>query len=173
MKKQTLSTKQKLSHSRQPFKRKAISPAAVIAELKQQVRRYGIRWDIWPLYHIDREGRTIQIGFEFSLVGAHYHAEGMIEPGCPQCLKIFKDLQRIAKWIAPGEPDDGYDVVVADAFPYYSAQERVKPDIVQIVTVIHREGFDNGADARDVACLMEMKGEAETLGIISNGIRTA
>ncbi len=174
MKKQTLPADRKLSRHRQPLKTKAFSPDPVIAELQQEVRTHGICWNIWPLYHIDREGRAIQIGFEFSLIGGHYHGEEIVEPGCPQCLEIYKDLERIARWIIPQKGrQDGYEIVIVDALPHYYSQRRFKPDVVQIVKVIHREGLNDSVDACEVGCLMEMKGKAESLGIANIGIRPA
>ena len=174
MKEQTLSANRKLSRSGRTLKNETLSPDSTFDRLQQIVRRHDVVWDIWPEYHIDREGKSIQIGFEFTVIGAHRHPERIVEPGCPQCLKIYKDLQQIIHWIIPKERRDGfYEIVIADALPHYSSQQRFKPDVRQVVRIIHREGCDHSVNACEVGCLMEMKGRAEKLGIVNIGARPA
>ncbi len=172
MKKETLSSPRRMSGSAQSFKSRTLPMDPAFGELQQMVKKYGVCWDIQPLHHIDRDGKLVQIGFEFSLTGTHSHTEDIIEPGCPRCVQIYKDLQRIVRWIVPrGAGNDGYEMVIVDALPHYSSQRRFKPDVLQIIKVIRREGFDNCINAFEVRCLMEMKAKTETLGIGNTNIR--
>ena len=81
----------------------ASCPDEECKRIQELVRRHKVCWEVWPEYHIDREGKRIQIGFELNLIGTHDHPEQIIEPGCPECMKIYEDLNRIAHWIIPKE----------------------------------------------------------------------
>src|SRR3974377_962608 len=102
MRKQAL-TDRRLSKFSPPFKEEVQVINGKIHELEEIVRRHGVTWNLSPEYHVDRDQRRIQIGFEFSLVGAHEHSQMMVEPGCPECITIYEDLQQIAEWLAPKE----------------------------------------------------------------------
>ncbi len=171
MKKQTVSGKKRSSR---PAVKREVPSGTGLNQLQELVREHGVCWDIWPEYHVDRGGKPVQIGFEFSLIGASHHSERIVEPGCPECMKVYQDLHRIAEGLIPPEKQNGsYDIVIADAAPHYSSQRRFKPEVLQVIRVIHREGFDNSMDACEVACLMEMKERAEKLGVPkTNGVHS-
>ncbi len=166
MKKQTASSKRNLSRSEQSFRSKAPVLDGTFEELEKIVNGHGVSWDLWPEYHIDRNETPVQIGFEFSLIASHRHSERIPQPGCPECLRIYEDLKRIADCIAPKERRKGlYEIVVTDAYPYYSSQRRFGPEVLLIIRVISREGLDGSVDPSEAQCLMEMKKKAEELGI--------
>ena len=133
--------------------------------LQELVRRHKVCWEVWPEYHIDRDGKRIQIGFEFNLIGTHGHSGKIIEPGCPECVNIYEDLRRIAHWIIPNEERDSlYEIGVFDASFHYSSQRRFRPDVILTIKILHREGFDRPTDSREVQVLKEMEEKLEKLG---------
>jgi len=134
-------------------------------QLRKLVRKYKVCWEVWPEYHIDREGKRIQIGFELNLIGSHDHSEKILEPGCPECMKIYEDLSRIAHWIIPQvEGDILYEIGIFDASIHYSSQRRFRPEIILTVKILHKEGFDRPTDASEVQSLKEMEEKLERLG---------
>ncbi len=166
MKKQTASPKRNASRSQQSFRSKAPIHSGGYEELEKIVKGNGVTWDLWPEYHIDRNETPVQIGFEFSLIASHPHSEGIPEPGCPECIRIYEDLKRVADCIAPKERRKGtYDIVVADAYPYYCSQRRFGAEVLLTIRVISREGLEGSVDPGEAACLSEMKQKAEDLGI--------
>ena len=133
--------------------------------LRELVRRHKVCWEVWPEYHIDREGKRIQIGFELNLLGTHGHSESIIDPGCPECMKIYEDLKRIARWIIPKkEFDTWYEIGVFDASIHYSSRRRFRPEVILTIKILHREGFDHPIDADQVQELNEMEEKLRKLG---------
>ena len=133
--------------------------------LQELVRRCKVCWEVWPEYHIDRDGKKIQIGFELNLIGTHGHSEKITEPGCPECMKIYEDLGRIAHWIIPKEERDNlYEIEVFDASIRYSSQRRFRPEVILTIKILHREGFDRPTDSHEVQVLKEMEEKLEKLG---------
>lgn len=165
MKKQTL-TDRRLSKFDRSFRSEAHLRTGKGQELEEIVNNHGVTWDFWPEYHMDRDGKRIQIGFEFGLMGTHQHPDWIVEPGCPECITIYEDLQRIAEWVAPKERRKGlYEIVIADASPYYSFHRRFRPEVLLVIRLIKREGFESSVDPSEAKCLMEMKRRAKELGI--------
>ncbi len=143
----------------------ASCPDEECKRIQELIRRHKVCWEVWPEYHIDREGKRIQIGFELSLIGVHDHPEQIIEPGCPECVNIYEDLRRIAHWIIPNEERDSlYEIGVFDASFHYSSQRRFRPDVILTIKILHREGFDRPTDSREVQVLKEMEEKLEKLG---------
>jgi hypothetical protein len=132
--------------------------------LRKLVRKHKVSWEVWPEYHIDREGKRIQIGFELNLIGTHDHSEKIIEPGSPECMKIYESLSRIAHWITPREEDTLYEIGIFDASIHYSSQRRFRPEIILTAKILHKEGFDRPTDASEVQSLKEMEEKLERLG---------
>ncbi len=133
--------------------------------LRELVKRHRVCWEVWPEHHIDRKGERIQIGFELNLMGTHGHSEPIIEPGCPECIKIYGDLRRIAGWIIPKkEFNTWYEIGVFDASIYYSSQRRFRPEVVLTIKLLHREGFDRPTDSHEVHVLKEMEEKLKKLG---------
>jgi hypothetical protein len=134
-------------------------------ELRELIRKHKVCWEVWPEYHIDREGKKIQIGFELDLIGTHYQPRHTPEPGCAECVKVYDDLKRIAYWIMPKEERDSwYEVGVFDASIHYSAQRRFRGEITLPIKILHREGFNRPTDACEVRCLNEMEEKLQALG---------
>jgi len=143
----------------------ASCPDEECKRIQELVRRHRVCWELWPEYHIDREGKRIQIGFELNLIGVHDHPERIIEPGCPECVNIYEDLSRIAHWIIPKEERDTlYEIGVFDASIHYSSQRRFRPDVILTIKILHREGLDRPTDSREVQVLKEMEEKLEKLG---------
>ena len=136
-----------------------------INKLRELVRQHKVCYEVWPEYHIDREGKKIQIGFELDLIGTHYQPAHTPEPGCAECVKVYDDLRRIAWWIMPKEErDSDYEIGVFDASIHYSARRKSRGDIVLAIKILHREGCDRPTDACEVKCLNEMEEKLKMLG---------
>ncbi len=133
--------------------------------LKELVRQHKVCWEVWPEYHIDREGKRIQIGFELELMGTHYRPEHSPEPDCNECAKVYQELKRIAQWITPKEERDSYyEIGVFDASIHYASQRKFRKEVTLSIKIMHREGFDRPTDACEVRCLTEMEEKLQKLG---------
>ncbi len=133
--------------------------------LREIVRQHKVCWEVWPEYHIDREGKRIQIGFELDLMGTHYRPDHIPEPGCDECVKVYNVLKRIAQWIIPQEERDScYEIGFFDASIHYASQRKFRKDVTLSIKILHREGFDRPTDAGEIRCLNEMEEKLEALG---------
>lgn len=134
-------------------------------KLRQLVMQHKVCWEDWPEYHIDQDGKRVQIGFELELIGTHYHPEQSPVPGCAECVKVYEDLKQITQWIIPKEERDSrYKIELFDASIYYSPQRKFRKDITISIKILHREGFDRPIDACEVECLKEMEKKLKELG---------
>jgi hypothetical protein len=61
-------------------------------KLRELVMQHKLCWEVWPEYHIDQNGKKVQIGFELELIGTHYHPEHPPLPGCEECVKVYKGI---------------------------------------------------------------------------------
>ncbi len=140
-------------------------PPEEFRKLQELVRHHKVCWEVWPEYHIDREGRKIQIGFELDLFGTHYQPEHLPEPGCEECVRVYDDLKWIAQWILPKEEREScYEIGVFDASIHYSTRRRLRDEVSLVIKIMHREGFDRPTDVCEVKCLNEMEEKLKDLG---------
>lgn len=134
-------------------------------ELRQLIRQHKVCWEVWPEFHINRDGEKVQIGFELDLIGTHYHPEQSPLPGCAECVEVYYDLKCIAQCIIPkGEHDSRYEIRIFDSSIHYSPRRKSRKDITLTLKILHREGFDRPVDACEVECLKEMEKKLKELG---------
>lgn len=135
------------------------------AKLRELVMQHKVCWDVWPEYHIKQDKKKVQIGFELELIGTHYQPEQSPLPGCPECVKVYNDLKRIAQWIMPKEKRDSrYEIRIFDSSIHYAPQRKFRKEIALTIKILHREGFDRPTDACEVECLKEMEKKLKELG---------
>ena len=134
-------------------------------KIRELISLHKICWEVWPEYHVDRDGKKVQIGFELDLIGTHYHPEHTPEPGCAECVKVYDDLKRVAQWIIPEEKRDcRYQLEGFDASIHYASQRKNRKDVVVIIKILHREAFDRPMDAIQGECLNDMEEKLRELG---------
>ena len=135
------------------------------SKIRELIRLHKICWEIWPEYHVDRDGKKVQIGFELDLIGTHYHPEHTPEPGCAECVKVYDDLKRVAQWIIPEEKRDcPYQIEGFDSSIHYASQRKNRKDIALTIKILHGEAFDRPMDASQIECLNEMKEKVKEVG---------
>jgi len=134
-------------------------------KLRKLVMQHKVCWEVWPEFHINRDGKKVQIGFELDLIGTHYHPEHPPLPGCAECGKVYNDLKQIAGWIMPKEERDSrYQIAIFDASIHYSPRRKSRKDISLTIKILHREGFHQPVDHCEVECLKEMEKKLKELG---------
>jgi hypothetical protein len=132
---------------------------------KELVIQHKVCWEVWPKYHVDRNGKKVEIGFELDLIGTHYHPVKTPLPGCVECAKVYEDLKQIAKWIIPKEERDSlYEIRPFDSSIHQAPMRKFRKDITLTIKILHREGFDRPIDACEIECLKEMKNKLKELG---------
>ena len=127
--------------------------------LKELVGRHRVSWEVWPIYHIDRKGAKIRIGFELELSGTHHGPKEPPKPDCAECVKVYNDLQRIAQWILPrGDLLSRYEIGIFDSSIYFSVKRKL------IIRILHKGKFDDPTDDCEVRCLAAMEEKLKALG---------
>jgi hypothetical protein len=143
---------------------RAIHSDDEFVKIRELVMQHKVCWEVWPEYHIDRDGKKVQIGFELELLGTHYHPEQSPVPGCAECVKVYEDLQQLAQWVIPQEQRDSrYKTGIFDASIHYSPRRQFRKDIILAIKILHREGFDRPTDDCEVECLNEMEKKLKEL----------
>ncbi len=133
-----------------------------LVKLRQLVMQHKV---VWLEYHIDRDGKKVQIGFELELIGTHYHPEQSPVPGCAECVEVYEDIQQLAQWAIPQEERDSrYKTGIFDTSIHHSPRRKFRKDITLAIKILHCEGFDRPADAGEVECLKEMEKKLKELG---------
>ena len=134
-------------------------------KIREFVVQHKLCWEVYPEYHINREGNKTQIGFQLDLMGTHYHPEQPPLPGCVECVKVYDDLKQIAQWIMPNEERDSvYEIKRFDISIHQAPLRKFRKDITLTIKILHREGFDRPTDACEVGCLKEMEKKLKELG---------
>ena len=69
-------------------------PTDEFERVNEFVRQHKVSWKVWPIYHVKPKGEKVQIGFELELSGTHHEPKEPPEPGCVECVTVYKDLKR-------------------------------------------------------------------------------
>lgn len=134
-------------------------------KLRELVRQHKVCWEVWPEYHIDREGKKIQIGFELELAGTHHEPKEPPKPGCAECVKVYNDLKRIAQWIIPKEERKSrYEIGIFDSSIHFAAKRKFRREVALTIRILHKGKFDDPTDDCEIRCLNEMEQKLKALG---------
>ena len=135
-----------------------------VPALRELVQRFRVCWKVWPeLAYVGGEKR--QIGYQLELAGTHEPGVEHPEPGCEHCQHVFAALRDIAEWIVPPATwDSQYDIGSYDQAIRYSVAHRNRPDIILIIRIVHRTGFEQPVEECQSRCLEEMEQRLTELG---------
>ena len=135
-----------------------------IEELKALVQKHRVCWEVLPEQIPVVEDRPRQVGFDLLLYGTHAPEDHPV-PGCEKCQGIFKDLQKIARWILPKEERPSrYEIEIFNSAIRYAPTRGNRPDVTLTIKIVHRSEFDRPIDECEVLCLNEMKAKLRELG---------
>lgn len=137
---------------------------AVVEELARIARSHKVHFDVLPEVVVKTEGRTA-VGYEVRLFALHEKGSRAL-PGCPKCLELVADLQRIAEWIVPHE----HRPTVASIEPFqrslYDSKEVPGTDEVELsIRLFHREGYERPVDPCETRCVKEIRERLKALRI--------
>jgi len=133
--------------------------------LKELVRQHKVCWEVWPVYHIDRKGEKVQIGFELELAGTHHEPKEPPKPGCAECVTVYNDLRRIGQWIIPKEDHlSRYEIGIFDSSIHYAAKRKFRKEVALTIKILHKDKFHDPTDECEVRCLNEMEQKLKALG---------
>jgi len=136
-----------------------------LQSLQRLVKDHQVCWEVWPEYNRDENGKTVQIGFDLMLEGTYDHSQHEEAPGCPECVKVYGDLKRIARWILPtGEGESTYELGAYDSTVHYAPERKLRPEIELPIRILHRHGFQRPVDKCEETCLQEMEEKLKQLG---------
>ncbi len=57
-----------------------MNPMDEFGRLKELVRQHKVGWEVWPVYHVNRKGEKVQIGFELELAGPIMSRKSRLSP---------------------------------------------------------------------------------------------
>jgi hypothetical protein len=138
-----------------------------IQDLRDLVERRRICWMLWPEMFVDPVAhRRLQVGFEVDLAGTHDHPEDPPAPGSRECVKLWLDLQRIARWIVP-EPGEANFYEIAHYTPAvsYWPQRQFRADVTLSIKILHRGRFDQPIDEPQAQLLHRIEHRLKALGV--------
>jgi hypothetical protein len=134
-----------------------------IAELKQIVKKHKVYWIVQDLININDTGDKVKNGFVFHLVGT---CDAFSDEG--KAAEIFKDLDRIARWIMPKENAEvRFEIREHDSvFFYLPGDDRDKDRKNHVVSlrVLHHEGFHRPIDKFQIEATKEMEKRLKSIG---------
>ncbi len=133
--------------------------------LRALVKKHRVCWEVWPDNNPDGSGRTVQVGFDLRLEGTYEHADHETRAGCPECVAVYEDLRRIARWILPdGDRDSTYELGAFDGAIHYAPERKLRPEIELPIRILHRHEFEAPVDKCETSCLQEMEEKLRLLG---------
>lgn len=134
-----------------------------IAELKQIVKKHKVYWILQEMININEKGDKTKNGFALYLVGTH---DEISDEG--KTSEIFKNLDRIARWILPEENAEVRIEIreVDSAFFYLPGDDRdeERKNYVVALRVQHREGFHRPIDKFQIEATKEMEKKLKDIG---------
>ena len=95
-----------------------------LEELRMFIQDHRVYWEVLPEKIPVKEEAPLKIGCDLMLYGTHEEEEHPT-PGCEKCMKIYRDLRRIANSIIPKE--ERHSRALRDKNPSYSEKRCVMP----------------------------------------------
>ena len=136
-----------------------------INQLRDLIRRHKVCYEVWP-ENLVVNGQIVKVGFDLELDGVHEHMDNRVQPGCPHCQEVYKDLQRVAEWIMPMEErPTTYEIQPFDRAIHYAPWRKLRSEVSLNIKIIHRHGFDQPVDDCEQRCLKEMRQRLAELGV--------
>lgn len=134
-----------------------------IAELKQIVKRHKVYWIEQEIINMNESGDKVKNGFVIHLVGTHDEASDK-----DTASEIFKNLDRIAKWIIPKEnPEVRFEIREHDSVFFYlpgDDRDEDRKNHVISVRVLHHKGFQRPIDKFQIEATKEMEKKLTNIG---------
>jgi len=135
------------------------------SDLKMLVQRHQICFESCPIWHVPPGGGKVAVGYELDLIGTHDHPQHSPSPGCNECKPVQHALLTIANAILP--PNDRASRYALESYEvaiHFSPRRKMRKDIVVVIDITHRDGFDRPVDECEMRCLREMKEKLKALG---------
>jgi hypothetical protein len=135
------------------------------SELKEEVKKFRIVYEVAKADAMVGDERRA-IGFDLTLCGTHGEEAGPVLPGCPECAKVWRAMQEVARTILPtGEHASWYEIGGFDHAFHMAPAREFRQDIEMPIRIRHREGYLEDIDQCERDCLDEMKLKLEQLGV--------
>jgi hypothetical protein len=136
-------------------------------ELRDLITRHQVYWQVWPEYRMSSDDALVKVGFQLGLFGTHDHPQSNPIAGCGECVKVYRDLHRIARSILPPEGRESrYEVGIFEG-ALSASRSASRRDILLTIKVLHRHQTDGPIDDCEVRCLEEMKEKLHALGALA------
>lgn len=133
--------------------------------LHQIIEEYQVVYEHWPT-KVVREGGQFPVGHDVVLIGTHSgHPKDMPTPGCPRCVKVWRNLEELAHAVAPPPTSLSRSRIVPFSRAVHYARERDRPDIELILEIRHRSDYNAPVDACEDRCLNIVLGQLRQLGV--------
>jgi hypothetical protein len=138
--------------------------AESVAGLREVALRHGARYEVLPEMDVV-DHRLVRVGFRLMLWGLHEHPQG-VQPGCDECVKVYRDLERVAEWIMPKEERPSrYEIEAFDRGLHAAPDLKDRDEVRLEVKILHRHDAFSPIDACEERCLKEMKENLGKLGV--------
>jgi hypothetical protein len=135
-----------------------------VEALRALARRLHAHYDVQPEVVI-RGSERVKVGFEVRLWAVHPKGARAL-PGCPKCLDLVPELERIANWALPREerPTRAHMEPFRAAL-YDSPVVPGSDEISLSLRLVHRDGYDQPIDACEERCLKEIRSKLREIGV--------
>jgi len=132
--------------------------------LRDIVRRHGIVCELRPEVSCT-SGQQVHVGFDLDLYSVHEHPERVV-PACPECQTTFRDLERIARTLAPrGDGPCEYTVRPFDRSFHLAPEHEMRTEVRLTMRIQHRHGALEAEQACECGCTEEMRAKLARLGV--------
>lgn len=140
--------------------------------VKSLIEKHRVCYEAGNEFALIKGART-KIGYSLRLCGVNVHAgvEHSV-PGCAYCRRTYRDLQRIAEWILPGEEtqkdrETQFKIEPFDSSFHIAPKDRKnRAEIVLTIQILHKSDINRPADDCEDRCLKEMREKLKSLGVL-------
>lgn len=133
-------------------------------DFRALVARHHVRFHTYSLQAV-RDGELVTIGFEIELYGTHDHPSVRPEPGCTECVRVYRSLRQIAEAVT-AHPRRETDRTIE---PYEPSLVMVDPrgdrqDVRCRIQFVHHDDYHRAVDDCQRACVREVADRLRGLG---------
>ncbi len=135
------------------------------SRLKQIIERRKVVYEVIPASTFIGTVRR-QIGFDLFLYGTHGDQIPHVNPGCPHCVSVWRDLESIATAVVP--KDNRMSISRVEPFDHMlhqSKSRRYRNDVELVITIRHKNDFEDPLDSCESHCLRDITDSLKALGV--------
>jgi hypothetical protein len=122
--------------------------------LRLIIEKHQVVYEHWSA-RVVHDGTPLAVGHDIVLIGTHGdHPKAMTSPGCSRCVDVWRDLEEVAKAVAPPPTRlSRARIVPFSGAVHYAREREERADIELVIEIRHQSNYSAPTDACEDECL--------------------